>query len=86
MKTRILISAVALFLVLVTSVNAQSDKNIRQKNLQKRENVNTTRQENIEKRNPNGYGRVDNRVDRRGDRINRKQTRTDRRVNRRKGN
>lgn len=85
MKTRMLISALALFLVTAISVNAQSDQNIRQKNLQKRENVNTTRQDNINQRNPQGKGRVDNRVDRRGDRIDRKQKPTDRRVNPRKG-
>ncbi|MBL7844694.1 MAG: hypothetical protein KF846_01280 [Cyclobacteriaceae bacterium] len=84
MKVRIMLGALALFLVTV-SVNAQSDQNIRQKNLQKRENVNTNRQENINQRNPEGKGQVDNRVERRDDRIDRKQKRTDRRVNRRKG-
>jgi len=84
MKTRILISALALFLVTAISVNAQSDQNIRQKNLQKRENVNTYRQVRIDKRNPNGIGRVDDRVERRGNRIDRKQARTYRRVNSRK--
>jgi hypothetical protein len=85
MKTKMMIGALVLFLIATISVNAQSDQSIRQKNLQKRENVNSNRQENIEKRNPNGVGRMDDRVERRGNRIDRKQARTNKRVNHRKG-
>jgi hypothetical protein len=86
MRTKMLISALALFLITAVSVNAQTDQNIRQKRLNKRGQVNTNRQERIDKRNPKGIGRVDDRVERRGERIDRKQKRTDRRMNRRKGN
>jgi len=86
MKTKILTGAFAFLFIVAISAYAQSDPNIRQKNLQKRENVKSNRHERIDKRKPDGIGRVDDRVGRRSDRIDRKQGRTDKRVNRRKGN